>query len=40
VTRAKQIVILAGTRRAIGMAISNNRTVDRHTALDHRLQQK
>lgn len=40
VTRAKKLVILAGTRRAIGMAISNNRVSERYTALDYRLRGK
>jgi len=39
VTRARRLVVLAGTRRAIGIAISNNRVSRRHTALDWRLQQ-
>ncbi len=40
VTRAKKLVILAGTRRAIGMALSNNRVTERYTALDYRLRGK
>lgn len=39
VTRARRLVVLAGTRRAIGIAISNNRVSRRYTALDWRLQQ-
>lgn len=39
ITRAKQLVILAGTRKAIGMAVRNNKVTERHTALDWRLQQ-
>jgi exodeoxyribonuclease V alpha subunit len=39
VTRARQLVVLAGTRRAIGIAVNNNRVSQRHTALDWRLQQ-
>ncbi len=37
VTRAKELVVLVGTRRAIGIAIRNNKIVERHTALDARL---
>ncbi len=37
VTRAKELVVLVGTRRAIGIAVRNNQIVKRHTALDARL---
>ncbi|MBU0492059.1 MAG: ATP-dependent RecD-like DNA helicase [Chloroflexi bacterium] len=37
VTRAKQLVVLVGTRRAIAIAVKNNRPAQRHTALDARL---
>ncbi|HEX6386394.1 MAG TPA: AAA family ATPase, partial [Anaerolineae bacterium] len=37
VTRAKKLVILAGTRRAIHIAVKNNKVTERHTALDWRL---
>ncbi len=37
VTRAQELVILVGTKRAIGIAISNNRVTQRYTALDWRL---
>lgn len=37
VTRAKKLVILVGTRRAIAIAVKNNRIAARHTALDWRL---
>ena len=37
ITRAKKLVILAGTRRAVAMAVRNNRVTERHTALDWRL---
>lgn len=37
VTRAKELVVLVGTRRAIAIAVHNNRIVDRHSALDTRL---
>jgi exodeoxyribonuclease V alpha subunit len=38
VTRAKELVVLVGTRRAIAIAVKNNRVAQRHTALDWRLQ--
>ncbi|MBX3058125.1 MAG: ATP-dependent RecD-like DNA helicase [Anaerolineae bacterium] len=38
VTRAKKVVILVGTRKAIHIAINNNKVTQRHTALDWRLQ--
>ncbi|MCP4363238.1 MAG: ATP-dependent RecD-like DNA helicase [Chloroflexi bacterium] len=38
VTRAKKLVILVGTRKAINIAVKNNKTSQRHTALDWRLQ--
>jgi exodeoxyribonuclease V alpha subunit len=37
VTRAKELVVLVGTRRAIGIAVQNNQITKRHTALDRRL---
>jgi exodeoxyribonuclease V alpha subunit len=37
VTRAKELVVLVGSRRAIAMAVRNNKIGDRHTALDARL---
>lgn len=40
VTRAKKLVILVGTRKAIQIAVKNNKTTARHTALDWRLQNK
>jgi exodeoxyribonuclease V alpha subunit len=39
ITRAKKLVILVGTRRAIAIAIKNNKVTERHTALDWRLKQ-
>jgi exodeoxyribonuclease V alpha subunit len=39
ITRARNQVILVGTRRALGIAVNNNRVAERHTALDHRLRQ-
>ncbi len=38
VTRAKKLVILIGTRRAIAIAVNNDKVTQRHTALDWRLQ--
>ncbi|MBK6328350.1 MAG: ATP-dependent RecD-like DNA helicase [Chloroflexi bacterium] len=38
VTRAKKLAILVGTRRAIAIAVKNDKTTERHTALDWRLQ--
>ncbi len=38
VTRAKKVVILVGTRRAIAIAVKNDKVTQRHTALDWRLQ--
>lgn len=38
VTRAKKVVILVGTRKAIHIAVNNNKVTQRHTALDWRLQ--
>lgn len=37
VTRAKKLVILVGTRKAIHIAVKNDKTTQRHTALDWRL---
>ncbi|PIE82015.1 MAG: ATP-dependent RecD-like DNA helicase [Chloroflexi bacterium] len=38
VTRAQKLAILVGTRKAIAIAVKNNKTTERHTALDWRLQ--
>jgi len=40
VTRAKKLAILVGTRKAITIAVKNNKTTERHTALDWRLKGK
>ena len=40
ITRAKKLVILAGSRRALAAAIRTNGTGRRHTALAHRLRQQ
>jgi exodeoxyribonuclease V alpha subunit len=37
ITRAKELCVLVGSRRAIGMAVQNNKVAQRHTALDWRL---
>jgi exodeoxyribonuclease V alpha subunit len=37
VTRAKELVVLVGSRQAIAIAVRNHRIMDRHTALDTRL---
>ncbi|MCC6602666.1 MAG: ATP-dependent RecD-like DNA helicase [Anaerolineae bacterium] len=37
VTRAKKLVVLVGTRKAIRIAVQNDKTTQRHTALDWRL---
>jgi exodeoxyribonuclease V alpha subunit len=37
ITRAKELCVLVGSRRAIGMAVHNNKVAQRHTALDWRL---
>jgi exodeoxyribonuclease V alpha subunit len=39
VTRARKLVILVGTRRAIQIAVRTNPVANRHTALDWRLKQ-
>lgn len=40
VTRARRLVILVGTRRAIQIAVRTNPVANRHTALDWRLKNK
>jgi exodeoxyribonuclease V alpha subunit len=37
VTRAKELVVLVGNRRALAIAVGNDRIGERHTALDVRL---
>jgi exodeoxyribonuclease V alpha subunit len=39
VTRARELVVLVGTRQAIAIAVRNNKIMDRHTALDARLRE-
>jgi len=38
ITRAKELVVLVGNRRAIAIAVRNDKIAERHTALDVRLQ--
>jgi exodeoxyribonuclease V alpha subunit len=38
VTRARQLVVLVGTKKAIAIAVRNNQVARRHTALEWRLQ--
>jgi exodeoxyribonuclease V alpha subunit len=37
ITRAKELVVIVGTRRAIAIAVHNDKIAERHTALDVRL---
>jgi exodeoxyribonuclease V alpha subunit len=39
VTRAEELVVLVGTKKAIGIAVRNDRIAHRHTALDVRLRE-
>jgi exodeoxyribonuclease V alpha subunit len=40
VTRARKLCVLVGSRKAIGMAVKNNKVAHRYTALDWRLKGK
>ncbi|NJC96684.1 MAG: ATP-dependent RecD-like DNA helicase [Anaerolineae bacterium] len=40
VTRARKLCVLAGSRRAIGMAVRNNKVAQRFTALEWRLREE
>ncbi len=40
VTRAKELVVLVGTKRAVGIAVRNDKVAERHTALAERLAEK
>ncbi|HLV36869.1 MAG TPA: ATP-dependent RecD-like DNA helicase, partial [Spirillospora sp.] len=40
ITRAKQMVVLVGTRRAVYMAVQNNKVAERYTGLVTRLKNK
>ena len=37
ITRAKKLVILVGTRKALDIAVNNNKVAERHSGLLHRL---
>ena len=37
ITRAKRLVVLVGTRKALHIAVNNNRVAQRHSGLVHRL---
>ena len=37
ITRAKQLVVLVGTRRALWIAVNNNKVAERHSGLLLRL---
>jgi exodeoxyribonuclease V alpha subunit len=39
ITRARKLCVLAGNRRAVGMAVRNNKVAQRFTALEWRLAQ-
>jgi exodeoxyribonuclease V alpha subunit len=39
ITRARQLCVLAGSRRAVQMAVQNNKVTQRFTALEWRLAQ-
>ncbi|KPU45503.1 ATP-dependent RecD-like DNA helicase [Oxobacter pfennigii] len=39
VTRAKKIFVLVGTKKAVGMAVSNNKIEERNTKLSYRLKE-
>ena len=37
ITRARELVVLVGTKQALGMAVNNNRVAERHTTLAPRI---
>ena len=37
ITRARELVVLVGTKPALGMAVRNNRVAERHTTLSQRI---
>jgi len=39
ITRAQKLCVLVGNRRAIGIAVNNNKVAQRFTALDWRLRE-
>jgi exodeoxyribonuclease V alpha subunit len=38
ITRGRRLVVIVGTRRALALAVKNDRTRERHTRLAERLQ--
>jgi exodeoxyribonuclease V alpha subunit len=40
ITRAKSLCVLVGSRKAISLAVHNNKVANRYTALDWRLQKR
>jgi len=40
ITRAKKLVVLVGTRKAVAIAVKNNKVAERHSGLVHRLLKK
>jgi len=40
ITRARELVVLVGTKKALGIAVRNAKITERHTALDECLHQK
>jgi exodeoxyribonuclease V alpha subunit len=38
ITRARKLVVLIGSKKALSIAVRNNNTAARHTRLRHRLQ--
>ena len=37
ITRAKEMIVLVGTKQALGMAVQNNEVAERFTTLQQRL---
>jgi exodeoxyribonuclease V alpha subunit len=37
ISRGKKLVVLVGSRKAIGLAVNNNRVAKRYTNLENRL---
>jgi len=37
ITRARELVVLVGTRRAIAIAVRNNKVTERHSGLSARI---
>jgi len=40
ITRAKRLVVLVGTRRALGIAVRNAKVRERHSGLSVRLRER